>query len=68
MAAPKFVWTAFYSGFADRLLEYRSGLEELVRKIKKVYADIGMRLPKLEVNNDRLRDQSYEGKGRCSGP
>lgn len=52
----KFLWTAFYMEFADRLLDYRTDRTELIQKIRKVYADIQMKLPKLEVDDAHFKD------------
>lgn len=49
--AEQFKWIDFYKEFASKLLAYKDNRPELIRKVMKVYSDIGMRLPKLEKNN-----------------
>lgn len=44
-------WVPFYMEFAEKLLPYANDRRTLVEKIKAVYADIDMRLPKLEKDN-----------------
>lgn len=41
-------WIEFYMELADRLLEYKGRRTELVSIIKDVYAQIGLKLPKLD--------------------
>ena len=45
-------WVAFYMEFADKLLPYATDRQSLIEKVKAVYAAIGMRLPKLERDNN----------------
>lgn len=42
------VWVKFYMEFADKLCAFSKDRGTLITKIKKVYNDIGMPLPKLE--------------------
>ena len=46
--AEQFKWTDFYMEFATALLAYKENRGELIRKLQKVYSDIGMKLPRLE--------------------
>lgn len=46
--AEQFKWIEFYREFATKLLAYKDNRAELIRKVLKVYSDVGMRLPKLE--------------------
>ena len=46
-----FVWTAFYTEFAEKLLSYVNNRTALIEKIKAVYAAISMPLPRLEKDN-----------------
>ena len=46
-----FVWVAFYTEFAEKLLPYANNRTALIEKIKAVYAAISMPLPKLEKDN-----------------
>ena len=48
----QFDWINFYSEFADKLLEYKDNRQELINKIKRVYAAINIKLPKLESGNE----------------
>ena len=45
-------WVAFYTEFAEKLLLYAKDRKTLIEKIKNVYMAIGMRLPKLEKDNN----------------
>ena len=47
-----FAWIAFYTEFADKLLVYRDDRTELIRKIRQVFSDIGLKLPKLEKDGN----------------
>lgn len=44
----KFTWIPFYEEFADKLLPYNEDRLALISLIKKVYSDLGMKLPKLD--------------------
>lgn len=44
----QFEWIDFYSEFATKLLTFKNNRGELIEKIKEVYADIHMKVPKLE--------------------
>ena len=55
MSNNNFDWVPFYKEFANRLLDYSDNREELIKIIKEVYQKIGMKLPKLE-SNDQLID------------
>lgn len=48
----QFDWINFYSEFADKLLEYKDNRQELINKIKRVYAAINIKLPKLESGDE----------------
>lgn len=48
----KFLWTKFYMEFADTLLQYKDNRSELIEKIKSVYQVAGLKLPKLESDNE----------------
>jgi len=45
-------WKPIYREFAEKLLLFKSDRKTLIAKIKKVFEDIKMKLPKLEENND----------------
>lgn len=46
----KFAWIPFYEEFADKLLKYKNNRQALISLIKKIYADIEMKLPKLDYD------------------
>ena len=45
-------WTDLYMEFADELLKYKNNRTELIEKIKNVFNNINMPLPKLEGDDD----------------
>lgn len=45
-------WVEFYMEFADKLLPYANDRKTLIEKVKAVYTAIGMRLPKLDRDNN----------------
>ena len=48
----KIHWSNFYEEFATTLLKYKNDRENLLSKIKSVYKEIGMKLPKMENNGE----------------
>lgn len=48
----QFVWVDFYKEFAGKLLAYKNNREELVKKVKEIYAETGINMPTLEWNNE----------------
>lgn len=48
--ANKIDWVDFYTEFADKLLEFKNNRQELIEKIRNVYADINIKLPSLECD------------------
>lgn len=48
----QFVWVDFYKEFASKLLAYKNNREELVKKVKEIYAETGINMPTLEWNNE----------------
>ena len=44
-------WCAFYNLFAHKLLEYKNKRPELIKIIKSVFSEIGIKLPTLEKDN-----------------
>ncbi len=48
----EYLWMKFYMEFADVLLEYKSNRSELIEKVKSVYKSAGIKLPKLESDNE----------------
>ena len=51
-AKNQFDWIAFYEEFADKLLAYKDNRQELIEKIKQVYEVTGIKLPRLERNEN----------------
>lgn len=47
-----FGWINFYMELADKLLPYENDRTTLIEKVKTVYANINMRLPKLEKDDN----------------
>ena len=47
----QFEWVGFYNEFADKLLTYKNNREELVAKVRDIYDETGINLPKLEKDN-----------------
>lgn len=47
----QFVWVDFYKEFASKLLAYKNNREELVEKVKAIYAETGINMPTLEKDN-----------------
>ncbi len=45
-------WVDFYMELADKLLPYKNDRKTLIEKIKTIYTNIKMRLPKLEADNN----------------
>lgn len=50
--ANEYGWIDFYTELADKLLPYKSSRPELIRKIHQVYVNVGIKLPKLESDNN----------------
>lgn len=48
----KYSWVNFYTEFAIKLLEYRNDRQTLIKKVKTVFDNIGMKLPTLEKDNN----------------
>lgn len=48
----QFNWIEFYEEFADILLDYKERRQELINKIKQIYANTGIKMPTLERNED----------------
>ena len=51
MAQINISWTDMYKEFGEKLLLYKDDRKTLITKIKKVFEDIKIKLPKLENNN-----------------
>lgn len=47
----QFVWVDFYKEFAGKLLAYKNNREELVEKVKAIYAEADINMPTLEKDN-----------------
>ena len=48
----QFDWIPFYEEFADKLLTYKDNRQELIKTIKQVYQNSGIKLPRLERNEN----------------
>ena len=48
MSEINYNWTDFYTEFADKLCEYQNKRDELIDKVRELYANTGINLPKLE--------------------
>jgi len=48
----KYGWIDFYMELADKLLPFKTSRPELIQKIKHVYVNVGIKLPKLESDNN----------------
>jgi 5-methylcytosine-specific restriction protein B len=44
----RFGWTGFYNELADKLTSYRDSRLELIKVVERVYAQMGMKMPKLD--------------------
>ena len=55
-AKNQFDWIAFYEEFADKLLAYKDNRQELIEKIKQIYKNTGIKLPRLERNEQGEND------------
>ena len=47
-ASNEYVWVEFYMELADRLLPYKDDRGALIEKLQALYADLGMKFPKLD--------------------
>lgn len=45
-------WIDFYMELADKLLPYKNDRKNLIEKIKRIYSNIKIHLPKLETDNN----------------
>lgn len=45
-------WIDFYMELADKLLPYKNDRKNLIEKIKRIYSNINIHLPKLETDNN----------------
>ena len=48
---PRFIWAEFYQEFADKLLPYKNNRQELIAKVKRMFAIVGVNMPLLEAEN-----------------
>ena len=47
-----FNWSNFYGEFATTLLEYKNDRKNFISKLKSIYEEIGMKLPKMESDRE----------------
>jgi 5-methylcytosine-specific restriction protein B len=52
----RFGWTSFYMEFADKLLKYKNNRSRLLKLVKGVYDELGMRYPFLEKDGKPVED------------
>lgn len=50
-AVNQFDWVEFYKEFAKKLLAYKDNRQELIIKVKQIFVDTGINMPKLEKDN-----------------
>lgn len=48
----RYTWVKFYTEFATKLLDYKNDRKTLIEKIKKIFSNIDMNIPKLEKDNN----------------
>ena len=59
MSEKNYTWIGFYEELATKLMAFQDDRSELIRKIRKVYEDIGQKLPKLEKDNNPTDIDSF---------
>ena len=47
-----FDWVEFYKELAGKLLAYKGNRQELITKVKRIFSDTGINMPKLEKDNE----------------
>ena len=48
----QFDWVEFYKELAGKLLAYKGNRHELITKVKQIFSDTGINMPKLEKDNE----------------
>ena len=48
----QFDWVEFYKELAGKLLAYKGNRQELITKVKQIFSDTGINMPKLEKDNE----------------
>ena len=48
----QFDWVEFYKELAGKLLAYKGNRQELITKVKRIFSDTGINMPKLEKDNE----------------
>ena len=48
----QYSWVDFYKEFATELLGYKNNRQQLISKVRSIYEEIGINLPKLERDNE----------------
>ena len=56
----KIEWTDFYMELANKFLEYKDNRENLINKVKKIFSDLEINLPTLEMDEDRNSIDPYD--------
>ncbi|MHB8963232.1 MAG: hypothetical protein ACYC5K_08780 [Saccharofermentanales bacterium] len=68
MDTNQYDWVDFYKEFSHLLLAYKSNRQELIDKVKSIYNDTGINLPKLEKDARlelRISCYCYPAKFDC---
>ena len=47
-------WAIFYKALAHKLLEYQNCRDQLIEKIRELYINTQINMPKLEINNEMI--------------
>ena len=51
MSVKSFDWVPFYKELADQLLPYQNNRQELIEKVRQIYAMTGIGMPTLEQDD-----------------
>lgn len=52
----QFTWVPFYEELANKVLAYKNDRQALISKIKEAHVSAGVKLPKIEADNDNIPD------------
>ena len=56
MTSTKYTWVPFYEELADKLYAFKSNRTELIKRVKEAHQISGIKLPKIEDDNDNVPD------------
>ena len=45
-------WAIFYKALANKLLEYQNCRDKLIEKVRELYMNTQINMPKLDINNE----------------